>query len=81
MDNLKLIGKTEEALQKQIQTVRTIIDDIYMKYGLDNCSQIVLKKGILVHSQNLILDINREIQEPGQRETCKYLGIEESEGM
>jgi len=26
-----------------------------MEYGLDNCAKIVLKRGKLVHSQNLIL--------------------------
>jgi hypothetical protein len=40
-----------------------------------------LKKGKLVHSQNLILDINSEIQEIEQGKTFKYLGIEESGGI
>ena len=39
------------------------------------------KKGKLIHSQNLVIDINREIQELEQRKTYKYLGIEESEGI
>ena len=34
-----------------------------MESGLDKRVKIVCKKGILVHSQNLILDFNREIQE------------------
>ena len=34
MDDLKLIAKSEEEHQKQIQTVKTFIDDIYMEYGL-----------------------------------------------
>jgi uncharacterized protein YbjQ (UPF0145 family) len=39
------------------------------------------EKGKLVHSQNLILDFKREIQELEQGRTYKYLRIEESEGM
>jgi hypothetical protein len=39
-------------------------DDIHMEFGFDNCAQIVLKRGKLVHSQNLILDFEGEIQEP-----------------
>ena len=33
MDDLKLIAKSEEELQKQIQTVKTFSDDIYMEFG------------------------------------------------
>ena len=34
MDDLKLITKSEEDLQKQIQTVKTFSDDIHMNFGL-----------------------------------------------
>ena len=37
-----------------------------------------LRKGNLIHSQNLVIDINREIQELEEGKTCKYLGVEES---
>ena len=29
-----------------------------MEFGLDRCAKIVLKKGKVVHTQNLILNIN-----------------------
>jgi len=60
--DLKLIGKTEEELQKQIQVVRTFSDDIHLEFELDKCAKIVFKKRKFIHSQNLILDFNREIQ-------------------
>ena len=41
----------------------------------------LFKRGKLVHSQNLVIDINREIQELEQGKTYKYLRIEESEGI
>jgi len=41
----------------------------------------VFKRGKLVHSQNLVINIYREIQELEQGKTYKYLGIEESEGI
>jgi hypothetical protein len=63
MDDFMLIGKTEEELQKQIQTVRTFSDDVHMEFRLDKCARTVLKKDKLLHLQNLTLDINREIQE------------------
>jgi len=81
MDDFMLIAKSEEELQKQIQTVKTFIDDIHMVFGLEKYANIALKRGKLAHSQNLVIDINREIQELEQGKTYKYLGIEESEGI
>ena len=63
MDDLKLITKSEEELQKQVQTVKILSDDIHMEFGLEKCAKITFKKGKLIHSQNLVIDINREIQE------------------
>jgi hypothetical protein len=63
MDDLKLLDKSEEELQKQIQTVTTFSDDIHMEFELGKCAKVVFKKGKLVHWQNLVVDINREIQE------------------
>ena len=81
MDDLKLIGKTEEEIQKQMQVVRTFSVDIHMEFGLDKFAKIVLKTEKLVHSQNLLLDFNREIQDLEQGKTNKYPGNEESEGI
>ena len=81
MDDLKLIAKLEEELQKQIQTVKIFSDDIIMEFGLDKCTKITFKRDKLTHSQNLMIDSNREIQELEQGKMYKYLGIEESEGI
>jgi hypothetical protein len=50
-----------------------------MKFGIDACTKIVYKKGKLVLSRNLILDVGGEIQELEHGKTYMYLGIEESE--
>jgi hypothetical protein len=52
-----------------------------MELGLEKCAKITFKRGKLIQSQNLVIDINREIQELERGKTYKYLGIEESEGM
>jgi hypothetical protein len=49
MDDLKLIAKSEEELQKQIQTFKTFSDDIRMEFGLDKCAKITFKRGKLTH--------------------------------
>jgi hypothetical protein len=61
MDGLKLIAKSKEELQRQIQTVKTFSDEIHMEFGLENCAKITLKRGKLISSQNLVIDNNREI--------------------
>jgi hypothetical protein len=81
MDDLKLIAKSEKELQKQIQIVKTFSDDIHMEFGLEKCAKITFKRGKLIYSQNLVIDINRDIQELEQGKMYKYLGIEESEGI
>jgi hypothetical protein len=60
MEDLKLIRKTEEEVQKQLQAVRKINDDVHTEFGLEKCAKFVLRKRKLVHSQNLFLQFNRE---------------------
>jgi len=45
---LNVIGKTEEELQKQIQTFKNSTDVIYMEFGFGSCVKIVFTKGNLV---------------------------------
>jgi hypothetical protein len=78
---LKLTAKSEEELQKQLQTVKKFSNDIHMEFGLKKCAKITLKRGKLIHLQNLMIDIDIEIQELEQGKTNKYLWIEESEGI
>ena len=40
-----MIAKSEEELQKQIQTVKIFSDDIHMDFGLEKCAKITFKKG------------------------------------
>jgi len=81
MDDLKLITKSEEKLQKQIQTVKAYSGDTHMEFGIEKCAKIAFKRDKLAHSQYLVIDINREIQELEQGKMYNYLGIEESKGI
>ena len=49
MDDLKLIAKSKEELQKQTQTVKTYSDDINMEFGLEKSAKITFKRGKLTH--------------------------------
>jgi hypothetical protein len=52
-----------------------------MEFGLQKSTKIAFKRSKLVHSQNLVIDINRDIQELDREKKYKYVGIEESEGI
>jgi len=53
-NNNKLRGKAPK-------TVKTFNNDIHMEFGLEKYAKISCKRGKLIHSQNLVIDINREI--------------------
>jgi hypothetical protein len=48
---------------------------------LKNVVKFTFKRGKLTNSQNLVIDINREIQELKKGKMYKYLRIEEGEGI
>ena len=81
MDDLKLIAKSEEELQKQIQTVKIFSDDIHVTFGLEKCAKVTFERAKLIQAQNLMIDATREIQELEQGKTYKYLGIKEKDGI
>jgi hypothetical protein len=67
MDEVKLIAKSEEELRKQVDTVKTVSTDNHMEFGLEKCAKITFKRGKLIKQQNLVIYIDREIQELEER--------------
>jgi hypothetical protein len=57
---------------------RTFSDDIRIKFGLDKGTKIIFNKAKLVHSHNIVISINRKIQDPEEGKTYKYLVFKES---
>ena len=45
MDDLKLFAKNEKAIDSLVQTVRIFSDDIGMKFGLEKCAAMTMKRG------------------------------------
>ena len=73
MDDLKLIAKSEEELQKQIQTLKTFSDDIHMAFVLEKCAKVTFRRGKLIQAQNLMIDTTRELQELEQGKKLQVL--------
>jgi hypothetical protein len=44
MDDLKLLGRSEDDLENEIKIVKTINKDVNMHFGLEKCARIRLKK-------------------------------------
>ena len=45
MDDLKLLGRNENDLENEMEIVQTFSKDINMKFGLEKCASICLKRG------------------------------------
>jgi hypothetical protein len=52
MDDLKLIGKSDEELRNEIKIVKTCSDDIKIKFGSEKCARISLKTGAVYRKQH-----------------------------
>ena len=64
-----------------INTVKNVLDDIKMEFGLDKCTKGSFKRGKKVSAEGIPLNENQVIQDLDQAETYKYLGMEEGEGV
>jgi hypothetical protein len=45
MDDFKLLSRSEEKLENEINIVKAISKDINMNFGFEKCAEICLKKG------------------------------------
>ena len=74
MDDLKLYGRSEQELESLIDVVRVFSRDIGMEFGLDKCAVLVLKQGINVRCEGIVLPDGQmmgQVDENGY----KYLGV------
>jgi hypothetical protein len=69
IDDLKLIDKTEKEFQKQVKRVKHFSGNMQKEFGFDGYANIVLKKGKVIHSRNLIFNKNRKTQQLEQIKT------------
>lgn len=78
MDDLKLLGKSEEELRDEIKIVKTFSSDIKMEFGLEKCARISIKKGKVQRKEHVENTGENEINELETNGAYKYLGIEEN---
>ena len=75
MDDLKLFARSEKALNSLVQTVRVVSEDIGMKFGIEKCAVLVLKRGNIIKSDGIVLPDDTVIKAMNEVDSYKYLGI------
>ena len=75
MDDLKLYGENEKALDSLVQTVRIFTSDIRMEFGIEKCATMIQKRGKVVRSEGIKLPDEKVIKSLQDNKGYKYLGI------
>jgi len=73
MDDLKLLGRNENDLENEMKIVQTISKDINMKFGLEKCARICLKRGSVQNKMHVDSTFENDIKELDPRKAYKYL--------
>ena len=81
MDDLKLFAKNDQDLEGLLNTVKEFSNDIGMEFGLDKCAKASFVRGKLQKTLSINLDIDTAIRDLDPEETCKYLGVNEGDGI
>ena len=73
MDDLKLYAKNEKGLESLVQTVRIFSDAISMKFGIDKCATLVLKRGKITKFDGISLPDRKVMKALIEGASYKYL--------
>ena len=74
MDNLKFYGLSEAELEKLVNIVQVFFRDIGMEFGIDKCAVLLLKYGVRIDCEDIVLPDDQVMGEIVEREH-KYLGV------
>ena len=66
---MKLFAKNEKEIDSLVQTVRIFSDDIGMKFGLEKCAAMIMKRGKRVHSDGIALPDGTQLRALGEEES------------
>ena len=79
VDDLMLYGTSDNQLTGLINTVKNVLDNIKMEFGLDKCAKASFKRDKKVSAKGIPLIDNEVMQDLDQAETYKYQRMEEGE--
>ena len=75
MNDIRLFAKNEKELETLIHRVRIYSQDIGMKFGIEKCAMLVMKRGKWQLTDGMELSHKDKIKTLAENETYKYLGI------
>ena len=81
MDDFKLFAKNDQQLQGLLKIVNQFSDDLRMEFGLDKCAKATCFRGKLLKAKNITLDTAAVIKDLELKESYKYLGVTERDGI
>ena len=82
MDDLKLYARSETPLVSMIQSVRiSCSNNIGMKFGVEKCAILVLKRVKLAQTEGITLPEGTTIKAMEESEGYKYPGVLEASDM
>ena len=70
--NHKLFARSEKALNSLVQTVRVVSEDTGMKFGIEKCAMLVLKRGNIIKSDGIVLPDDTVIKAMNEGDSYKY---------
>ena len=62
MDDLKLYGKSKNQVDKLLQSVQVVSEDIKMEFGMEECAVLFMKMWKLVESEGNVISGERLIR-------------------
>ena len=66
MDNLKLCGSIHNEINGLARAVEIVTKDIGMKFGIDKCGVLAMKRGKEVECDGIDLENDKEIDQIGE---------------
>ncbi|KAF2886146.1 hypothetical protein ILUMI_20027 [Ignelater luminosus] len=79
-DDLKIFGRSEQELRKEMKVIQTYSTDIGMEMGLKKCAKVTFKRGEKVKSEGIEVGDSHLIKELGENGTYKCLAINKTRG-
>ena len=84
MDDLKKpYGKNENQVDSLVPSVRIVAEDIPMEFGIPRCAILLMKRGKVFQSEEIMLPRNKKMRSLNvdENENYKYLGALEADDV
>ena len=81
MDDLKAYSSSYSGIEKALEVIEQFSTDIGMSLGLSKCKVLNMKRGKYVALGGVKLSSGGMVEELGEDEAYKYLGVEELVGV